>query len=350
MGKIQNITKQPLLRSITLFCFYSEAKASMMDCCVCFESYEEIGDHVPRLLPCSHTLCEKCLSNLITGGNSLNCPECRIRHPATNGVKSFPQNKYILQGIRRGDNKIERCNEHNKDKDIYCKDQHCQKAICSLCLVKEHTGHEIVDIVEKITSDTLFERIQSATKDLQAWRTNILFAKDMVDKRNESCLEMVNGRKDALTKRIAEKYEVMEKDVSEQLDELNKNIKEEVAKIDSHLVELEIIQENTKRFDTFEEINGKLSKINAKIESGKSNLSKSRLYNCYDYTEENDIEGDVINLLCGSISRQVVKVDPTTPDQVMEVAEEEAPGHFHIDLTRRPILRRFTCKGKIFVR
>ena len=29
-------------------------------CQVCFEEFEETGDHVPRLLPCTYTLCETC--------------------------------------------------------------------------------------------------------------------------------------------------------------------------------------------------------------------------------------------------------------------------------------------------
>ena len=32
---------------------------------VCFESYEETGDHLPRLLPCTHTLCHTCVSAMI---------------------------------------------------------------------------------------------------------------------------------------------------------------------------------------------------------------------------------------------------------------------------------------------
>ena len=47
--------------------------ASFLACQICFEDFEESGDHVPRLLPCTHTLCEKCLKQLVQGA-SVECP------------------------------------------------------------------------------------------------------------------------------------------------------------------------------------------------------------------------------------------------------------------------------------
>ncbi len=70
------------------------------ECSVCFEEFEEIGDHVPRILPCSHTLCHNCIKVLLHGGLQIECPECKKQHPALDSEKSFPQNKYILENMR----------------------------------------------------------------------------------------------------------------------------------------------------------------------------------------------------------------------------------------------------------
>ena len=70
-------------------------------CGVCLENYDENGQHIPRLLPCSHTLCESCIKDLIMN-DTLVCPECRKKHRAENKEKSFPQNKYLLVHIREG--------------------------------------------------------------------------------------------------------------------------------------------------------------------------------------------------------------------------------------------------------
>ena len=78
------------------------AKADdMTNCPVCFEVYAETGSHIPRLLPCTHTVCELCIQQLIQGKQALHCPECRVRHPVHNGVKTFAQNKYILTHLKR---------------------------------------------------------------------------------------------------------------------------------------------------------------------------------------------------------------------------------------------------------
>ena len=71
----------------------------LTQCPVCFEEYQLDGYQAPRILPCSHTLCEKCLETLI-GNNKVDCPECRIKHQATAGKRSFPQNKYIIAHIK----------------------------------------------------------------------------------------------------------------------------------------------------------------------------------------------------------------------------------------------------------
>ena len=67
----------------------------ILACQICLEDFEETGDKVPRILPCSHTVCQKCLAQLIRQ-KLVKCPECRLKHKAKNDVKSFPQNKYIL--------------------------------------------------------------------------------------------------------------------------------------------------------------------------------------------------------------------------------------------------------------
>ena len=74
----------------------------LSSCPVCFETYEEDGEHVPRIFPCHHTVCQECVDNLFKRmGISVICPECGKQHRAENGVKTFYQNKYILSHIRK---------------------------------------------------------------------------------------------------------------------------------------------------------------------------------------------------------------------------------------------------------
>ena len=93
------------------------------NCPLCFERY-----HVPRLLPCSHSLCEACLKDSIRNG-SVNCPQDRKKHRAKSGVRSFPENKYILRNMRKDSQKeedqekFEICVQHGKDMILFCNEQ-----------------------------------------------------------------------------------------------------------------------------------------------------------------------------------------------------------------------------------
>ncbi len=67
---------------------------SITECSVCLETFSQDGDRVPKLLPCSHTLCLGCLMELVKGPK-VDCPECRQEHRLSHGAAgSFPSNRY----------------------------------------------------------------------------------------------------------------------------------------------------------------------------------------------------------------------------------------------------------------
>ena len=146
----------------------------ILACQICLEDFKETGDHVPRILPCSHTLCEKCLKQLVRE-NHLECPECREKHRVVNEVKTFPQNKYILAYIRRKEAeniKSEQelntvtCEKHGKEMTLYCKNPDCSTTICQTCLTRQHRGHDVVEI-EEVERKALLGRITTVTSRLQ---------------------------------------------------------------------------------------------------------------------------------------------------------------------------------------
>ena len=77
-------------------------------CCVCFEPYERVGGKCPKLLPCVHTFCVQCLTQLINNGK-MRCPECRSWHPLSEAdVQNLPVNSKILEHLN--------CSLHRPDK------------------------------------------------------------------------------------------------------------------------------------------------------------------------------------------------------------------------------------------
>ena len=85
----------------------SDNLEGILSCQVCFEDFEPDGAHVPRLLPCTHTLCHTCIGQLIKG-DMIECPECRDKHDSKKDEKSFLQNKYILFQMKKRKPKLQR--------------------------------------------------------------------------------------------------------------------------------------------------------------------------------------------------------------------------------------------------
>ena len=164
-------------------------------CPICFEPYEDIGDHLPRLLPCTHTLCHTCVGELITR-STLVCPQDRQGHPALQGARSFPQNKYILNNLKRQKEKgelFEICKRHKKKMFFYCKD--CKVVICPVCIQQKHQKHKIID----------FFREKPLTEKLNAYRNELLAAKQEIDKDCKDNIIRLRKRKEDLFKILDDK-------------------------------------------------------------------------------------------------------------------------------------------------
>lgn len=177
-------------------------------CHVCNEQYTEDGKH-PRLLPCLHTLCFECL-NKTKVNEELECPTCKTKHAVTNVDKVCPRDNtrrdlvdyvkvkrapsavccsvcpsniathrcrqcaeflcvecqaahervsatrghdlLLLEKLRQSQDldafcRQLMCSEHpDKDLQLYCTKDACQKPICMMCAIvtcKETNGHMI---------------------------------------------------------------------------------------------------------------------------------------------------------------------------------------------------------------
>lgn len=71
------------------------------DCPVCWDRFDA-NSHMPRLLCCGHTVCQRCLEYLPTetrlGQRWIRCPECRI--PCVwRGAQELPKNYILLRAL-----------------------------------------------------------------------------------------------------------------------------------------------------------------------------------------------------------------------------------------------------------
>jgi hypothetical protein len=138
-----------------------------MECPVCLEIYQ-----TPLLLPgCGHTICRPCAELLLTEGNYLRCPECRLVYQLRKGVQSLPRNVALQRTIDEHNKTATRhdlmCQEHPDDAvTLYCKT--CEKSICLKCYFTNtlrkgqctHSGHQVDTSEDAFTKEMVcFENV-----------------------------------------------------------------------------------------------------------------------------------------------------------------------------------------------
>ncbi|XP_067300019.1 tripartite motif-containing 13 isoform X2 [Pseudorasbora parva] len=195
-------------------------------CCCLFED--------PRVLPCSHSFCKKCLEGILDGNRSVawrppfKCPTCR-KETVHNGIASLQVN-YSLRGIVEKYNRIRvmprmsLCRVHSgQPLNIFCATD--LKLICGFCATTgDHKGHKFCALEEA------YEREKLAFEDLfrvvESWRCAEV----------HSCLESLEGAKKKALERVSRDAD----GVSEYFDKLLRTLDHKRSEILSDLETLKL--------------------------------------------------------------------------------------------------------------
>ncbi|XP_054575762.1 E3 ubiquitin-protein ligase TRIM13 isoform X1 [Eptesicus fuscus] len=146
-----------------------------LTCPICCSLFDD-----PRVLPCSHNFCKKCLEGILegTGRNSLwrsspfKCPTCR-KETSASGVNSLQVN-YSLKGIVEKYNKIKIspkmpvCKGHlGQPLNIFCLTD--MQLICGICATRgDHTRHVFCSIEDAYARER--DAFESLFQSFQTWR------------------------------------------------------------------------------------------------------------------------------------------------------------------------------------
>ena len=142
------------------------------ECSICTEVYTD-----PRVLPCVHTYCLKCIEGWSKDkqrGDKLACPLCRkeLTLPS-NGVSDLPKNFFVtnflqmkeLSSVETKTSFCEACSGDGESESeiqnvasVYCIE--CQLKLCKMCerghkTIKSTQSHKLVTIGEIINVETL---------------------------------------------------------------------------------------------------------------------------------------------------------------------------------------------------
>jgi len=138
-------------------------------CPICTEVYTD-----PRVLPCVHTYCLKCIeawSRDKQSGDKLACPLCRKEFTlSSNGVRDLPKNFFVanflqmkeLLSVRSKRSPCEACSGGEKSRSeasVYCVE--CEMKLCRNCervhrAMKLRRSHKVIEIGEKISVESLY--------------------------------------------------------------------------------------------------------------------------------------------------------------------------------------------------
>ena len=132
----------------------SEPSTGLLDrvrCVVCMEQYDN-NTHVPKLLPCQHTFCNSCLTNMDKASiaeTQITCPVCRSKH--TPRRRGFTTNRAVLDIIeeiqKQNSVKVKadrlKCAKHgNMECVLVCMD--CVEGLCAKCMKRNrHQDHRL---------------------------------------------------------------------------------------------------------------------------------------------------------------------------------------------------------------
>ncbi|XP_050388481.1 tripartite motif-containing protein 2 isoform X2 [Patella vulgata] len=256
---------------------------SLFECTICLETFDE-----PKLLPCFHTFCKKCLTAHIKRnkrkGNVFPCPNCRthVKVPPKE-ADGFQTNFYVI-AARSSEELLKSrlleistvvsnsgkdgedgclfeqpCPKHRKQNQMlqfYC--SKCDIPICLHCKLTSHEGHDTRDLEDILhcTKDELKEKsetIQSFILKYKAAREsaegiekkmdhklqelkasvigNAEHLHDLVDNRKKILLDMITKSQRKETNKVIQYQKTLEKN-NKQMKDLVEQINKEQNKHD----------------------------------------------------------------------------------------------------------------------
>lgn len=247
-----------------------EELKELVECCICAKTFND-----PRLLPCAHSFCLKCLQ--VTGmksskesGDQMACPLCTVEFIIPpNGFSGLQKNLFVeklmnLSGLKNWhptakridcDVCVEECDPNSETEvsaaQIYCED--CHQNMCNDCL-KQHSKfqgtrfHKIATIGDPENAEISSET-HSQTLCIHRGRVNLnIFCSDCKTVVCALCfVETHQLHKGADATKVADDFRKSMKDTAKELSEKLSEVEEKNAELDHNKEEIFQVVEDLER-------------------------------------------------------------------------------------------------------
>lgn len=217
---------------------YEDFTEGFLTCGTCLYAYDQ-AEHTPKLLSCSHTICQSCLE-LIASSPSLNnsteagcikCPICRQNIAIPNGgIGALPPSFLVNQLFDLVNKKprefIPKCSVHLEQELLFC--ETCDCVFCDNC----NNSNESDDNNSAPNSLTT-TIISSSANNFNSLTTASNFSRQQQSKQhiNEVCTVIPFS---TAIKRMSEIFNYRSQQCSSRLDEARDNVQKEIEKLESN--------------------------------------------------------------------------------------------------------------------
>lgn len=211
---------------------YEDFTEGFLTCGTCLYAYDQ-ADHTPKLLSCSHTICQSCLE-LIASSPTLNnsaeagcikCPICRQNIAIPNGgIGALPPSFLVNQLFDLVNKKprefIPKCSVHIEQELLFC--ETCDCVFCDTC----NNSNESDDSLTTTTSNTT-----TASSATTLSVNNPSRQQNNKQHINEICTVIPFS---TAIKRMSEILNYRSHQCSGKLDEARDNVQKEIEKLESN--------------------------------------------------------------------------------------------------------------------
>jgi tRNA U34 5-carboxymethylaminomethyl modifying GTPase MnmE/TrmE len=224
-------------------------------CAICHEHYTE-----PRVLPCGHYYCKRCLHQLTLRkgvGKPFSCPECRKGTTLPErGLDNLPT-AFFVNRMKEIHSKLElacgklSCERHEQPMDIYCYD--CKSLACPYCTIKQHRdhNHEFVKVAAPEMKQKLLEQLnplRESCSDMRSAMDNVQTTISELEDQGKSVTKRIENSFAELLSIVEHRKQELLAEAAARVDEKARHLSEQGEGLSIACATAESIIDYTERF------------------------------------------------------------------------------------------------------
>ena len=215
----------------------------------------------PKILPCSHYCCARCLQQLAASGSqddpaTIDCPTCGKKTTLPGNdverLQSVPFVERLIDTIENGGNVQQQnrpissprtgseaeqstastagplCVEHEVQAKMFCFS--CNQLVCSECVLYLHKGHPYEKIVT--ASQKCIETLKQRADSTRELREGIMFALSQVDRRREEIADLSDNVNRSVKKTFDDMGKALQRRKGQLLGDLATLTKHKLARLE----------------------------------------------------------------------------------------------------------------------